>query len=58
MSRYRKAGVAVAGALAQAVAAGVVPEAWLPWAQVALAVATALGVWAAPNTQLEEARTR
>jgi len=50
MSRYRKAAAAAAGVLAQLVAAGAIPEQWRPWASVVLAVATALGVYAAPNS--------
>lgn len=56
MSRYRKAWVAVAGALAQvavvldqALADGTLPPAWVPWVRVALAALTAVGVYAVPN---------
>ena len=59
MDRYRKAGVALLGALAQlatvldeAQVAGVLPHAWLPWVRVVLALATALGVWAVPNVPM------
>lgn len=56
MSNYRKAWVAIAGALAQiavvldqAVSAGILPDEWVPWVRVVLAVATAFGVWRVRN---------
>lgn len=49
IARYRKAAVAVAGVLGQVLAAGVLPPTWQPWAAVALALATALGVYQVPN---------
>ena len=56
MNRYRKAWVAVAGALAQiavvldqALDDGVLPPAWVPWVRVTLALLTAVGVYAVPN---------
>jgi hypothetical protein len=45
----RKAVVALAGTVGQALNAGLVPEEWRPWVAIGLAVATALGVYAAPN---------
>jgi len=50
VSRIRKALVAVAGVVAQAVALGVLPPAWQPWGAVLVALATALGVYATPNS--------
>jgi hypothetical protein len=50
MSKYRKGIVAAAGALASAVAAGLVPDPWDKWAMVVLAVCTAMGVYSVPNT--------
>lgn len=49
MARYRKTFVAVVGVLAQVIASGALPAEWLPWANVALALATALSVWRVPN---------
>jgi hypothetical protein len=45
----RKTVVAVLGVVAQAVSLGVLHGAALHDAQIVLAVATAAGVWAAPN---------
>lgn len=56
MSRYRKALVAVAGALAQvAIVADdvaivdAVPPSWVPWLRVVVALGTAAAVYAVPN---------
>lgn len=56
MNRYRKAVVATIGGLGQvalvldqALTDGMLPPSWVPWARVALALATALGVYAVPN---------
>ena len=49
LATVRKFAAAIAGALAQAVAAGVLPEQYAKWAAVAIAIATALGVYAVPN---------
>lgn len=55
MSNYRKLIPAVLGALAQiaimlatAQDAGILPESWRPYAAGVIAIATALGVYAAP----------
>lgn len=49
MSQYRKALVAIAGVVAQAVALGVLNGTVLHWANVLLAVLTALGVYGVAN---------
>lgn len=49
LARTRKALVAVAGVAAQAVALGVLPQQWQLWGAVVVALATALGVYVAPN---------
>lgn len=56
MSKYRKAWIAAAGALAQiavvldqALTAGTLPPSWVPWVRVFLAVLTAVGVFAVRN---------
>lgn len=49
MDRYRKTIAAVLGLLALAIAQGLVPDEWLPYANGALAVATALGVYGVRN---------
>jgi hypothetical protein len=49
VSRIRKALIAVAGAVAQAVALGVLPPEWQAWGAVVVALATALGVYVTPN---------
>jgi hypothetical protein len=46
----RKTLVSLAGALASIVALGVLPDPWDTWLPMALAVLTALGVYAVPNT--------
>jgi hypothetical protein len=46
----RKFGVGLLGALATAAAAGLVPAPYDRWAPVVIALATALGVYAVPNT--------
>jgi len=58
LNPYRKAAVAVLGALAQllvvldeALSVGVLPEAWVPWVRVALALGTALGVYGVRNSR-------
>ena len=49
MSQVRKALVAVAGVVAQVVAAGVLSGSAQAWAQIVLAAVTAAGVYLAPN---------
>lgn len=49
MNQYRKALVALAGVLAQVIAVGVLDGQALHWANVALAVLTAAGVYQVPN---------
>lgn len=50
MSRYAKFIIAVLGAASTAVAQGLVPDTVGQWLPVAIAFATALGVYAVPNT--------
>lgn len=49
----RKFGAALVGAVAIAVAQGVVPEKYAPWAAVILALGTAVGVYKAENVPTE-----
>ena len=49
LAKVRKLVVAGIGALAQAVAAGLLPAKYEAWGAVILALATALGVYAVPN---------
>lgn len=50
MNEFRKAQVALAGVVGQVVAAGVLHGTAQAWAQIVLAVVTAAGVYAVPNT--------
>ena len=50
MTRYAKFAIAVLGAASTAVAQGLVPDTVGQWLPVAIAFATALGVYAVPNT--------
>ncbi len=50
LTTARKWGIALIGAAAQLVAAGLLPDNLKPWGAVVLALATALGVYAVPNT--------
>lgn len=49
MKHARKAVVALVGVVAQAVNLGLLPEQWQEWAAVVIALATAVGVYQAPN---------
>ena len=55
---YRKGIVAAVGLVAQALAAGLLTGTAATWAQVLLAIATALGVYGVPNEPLPLARPR
>lgn len=48
-AEVRKLLIALTGALAQAADAGLVPETYKPYVSVALALATAYGVYQVPN---------
>ncbi len=50
----RKFGVALLGLLVTAMAQGLVPEKYQPWAAVAIALGTALGVYKAENKPAED----
>jgi hypothetical protein len=58
LAEARKTLVAVLGVVAQAVSLGVLHGAALHGAQVVLAVATAAGVWAAPNGTASDYQAR
>lgn len=49
VASVRKFLAAVVGVVAQAVAAGTLPDSWKPWAAIVLAVATAAGVFGIRN---------
>jgi EamA domain-containing membrane protein RarD len=50
-----KAGVAVAGVIAQIIALGLVPDKYEPWVAVVVALLTAFGVYQVPNKVLDPA---
>jgi hypothetical protein len=49
LANVRKAVTALVGVAAQLAALGVVPERYLPWVQVVIALGTAIGVYVVPN---------
>lgn len=50
LTAARKFGVALVGLAATALAQGLLPEQWRPWAAVVVALGTALGVYGIGNT--------
>jgi hypothetical protein len=51
LAPVRKAAAAVVGLVAQAFAAGLLPESWRPWAAVVIAAGTAAGVYGVPPNE-------
>lgn len=53
-AQVRKAAVAAAGIVGQVVAAGVIPDSYLPWTSILIAVLTAVGVYGVPNAPIDQ----
>lgn len=56
LAQVRKAAVAAAGIVGQVVAAGVIPDRYLPWTSILIAALTAVGVYGVPNAPIDQTK--